>query len=320
MWSTTGTSGTATGALIFPGQGTQFVGMARDVIEKNGPGKALFDRASAVLGYDLAQLCLEGPEDRLNTTACSQPAVMVSSLAALEELKAEQPDMMAGIGHVAGFSLGEITALVAVGALSFEDGLKVVKVRAEAMQKSCDLTPSGMGSITGLDDAVLADVIAEAVQETGNPLQVANYLFPGGRVVSGAIPAVDVACAKAKERGAAGASKLVVAGAFHTPFMSPAKDAVAAVLSDVPVVLPQGVALYSNVTAEPYTSPEQIKELLVQQVVSPVQWERIATTLSAVGGTLYEVGAGQQLKAMMKRIDKDGFKRTKTVGGWRPAK
>jgi len=320
MVSTTSATDVPKGVLLFPGQGTQFVGMAKDVIEKGGVGKALFDRASAVLGYDLANLCLEGPEAQLNATSCSQPAVMVSSLAALEELKAEKPDLMATIGHVAGFSLGEITALVAAGALSFEDGLRVVKARAEAMQRSCELNPGGMGSITGLADEALAELIAEAVAETGGPLQVANYLFPEGRVVSGSLPAVDAVCAKAKTKGASGATRLVVAGAFHTSFMAPAKEAVATTLAAVPVTLPAGRLLYSNVTAAPYASAEEIKALLVEQVVSPVQWERTATTLAALGGDLYEVGAGQQLKAMMKRIDKGGFKRTQVVGGWRPAK
>uniref|UniRef100_A0A7S4FPY5 Malonyl-CoA:ACP transacylase (MAT) domain-containing protein n=1 Tax=Eutreptiella gymnastica TaxID=73025 RepID=A0A7S4FPY5_9EUGL len=309
---------TATGALMFPGQGTQFVGMAADVIEKNGPGKALFDRASEVLGYDLTALLLEGPAEKLNATSYSQPAVMVSSLAALEELKAENPDLMAGIGHVAGFSLGEITALVAAGALSFEDGLKLVKVRAEAMQASCDLKPSGMGSITGLSDEQMEELISGTLAETSGSLQIANYLFPGGRVISGDVESVDIACEKAKEMGAAAASKLVVAGAFHTAFMDPAKEAVAAALADIEVKLPSGLNLYSNVTAEPYTSAEQIKELLVQQVVSPVKWEQTAATLGALDGDLYEIGAGQQLKAMMKRVDKKAFRRVTTVGGWRP--
>jgi len=317
IMSATG-DGAPSGALMFPGQGTQFVGMAADLIEKDGPGKALFDRASEVLGYDLTALLLEGPAEKLNATSYSQPAVMVSSLAALEELKAENPDLMANIGHVAGFSLGEITALVAAGALSFEDGLKLVKVRAEAMQKSCDLKPSGMGSITGLSDEQMDELITATLAATSGSLQIANYLFPGGRVISGDIESVDAACEKAKEMGAAAASKLVVAGAFHTAFMDPAKEAVAAALADIEVKLPSGINLYSNVTAEPYTSAEQIKELLVQQVVSPVKWEQTAATLGALDGDLYEIGAGQQLKAMMKRVDKKAFRRVKNVGGWRP--
>ena len=304
---------------MFPGQGTQFVGMAADVIEKDGPGKALFDRASAVLGYDLADLCLNGPADKLNSTACAQPAVMVSSLAALEELKTEQPDLMGTIGHVAGFSLGEVTALVAAGALSFEDGLTVVKTRAEAMQVSCDQNPGGMASITGLDDDKIAEMIAAANEATGGPLQVANYLFAGGRVISGSHEAVDKACEIATELGAGGAAKLPVAGAFHTALMNPAKEAVAEVLTKVTMTKPDGLNLYSNVTAKPYESVEQMKELLVAQVVSSVLWEQTATTLAGFGN-IYEVGAGMQLKAMMKRVDKKAFKKVTNVGGWRPAR
>jgi len=304
---------------MFPGQGTQFVGMAADLIEKNGPGKALFDRASAVLGYDLADLCLNGPADKLNSTACAQPAVMVSSLAALEELKTEQPDLMGTIGHVAGFSLGEITALVAAGALSFEDGLTVVKTRAEAMQVSCDQNPGGMASITGLDDDKITEMIAAANEATGGPLQVANYLFAGGRVISGSHPAVDKACEIATEMGAGGATKLPVAGAFHTALMNPAKEAVAEVLANVEMTKPDSISLYSNVTAKPYESVEQMKELLVQQVVSSVLWEQTAATLAGFGD-IYEVGAGMQLKAMMKRVDKKAFRKVTNIGGWRPAR
>jgi [acyl-carrier-protein] S-malonyltransferase len=292
--------------------------MARDVIEKGGAGKKLFDRASAVLGYDLAALCLEGPADRLTATEFSQPAVMVSALAALEELKQTRPDVMQGIGHMAGFSLGEITALVAGEAISFEDGLRIVKARAEAMNEASQKNPGGMGSIVGLADDALKAVVEAARAEAGGVLEVANYLFPKGRVVSGDHKAVDLALKKAEPK-AMKCQKLVVGGAFHTSHMQAAKEAVAKVLETVTIQSPK-FALYSNVTAKPYQSVDEMKTLLVEQVVSAVRWEETAKALSATGGKIMEVGAGEQLKAMLKRIDKPTWERTENVGHWMPPK
>eukprot|EP00667_Euglena_gracilis_P008602 EG_transcript_8716 len=306
-------------SLMFVGQGTQFVGMAKDLLDRNGAGKALFARASAILGYDLAQLCLEGPADKLTSTAYSQPAVMVSSLAALAELKERHPALMQEVGHVAGFSLGEITALVAAELISFEDGLKLVKLRAEAMQVASEQHPGGMGSITGLKDDVLAEVVKEAQAETGGVLAVANYLFEKGRVVSGDHAAVELACKKASAKGAISAKKLPVGGAFHTSHMALAKDAIAKALNSIEIKAPTR-ALYSNVSGKPYTSVEEIRELLIQQAVSPVQWEAIAQALAGAGGKIYEVGAGEQLKAMMRRINAEAWKRVENVGHWMPPK
>jgi len=306
-------------ALMFVGQGTQFVGMARDLLEKDGPGKAVFARASAILGYDVGELCLRGPEAQLQSTAFSQTAVMVSSLAALEELKAQRPNFMDSIGHVAGFSLGEITALVAADLIDFEAGVRLVKARAEAMQAAAEANPGGMASITGLEDAVLDEIIAAVQKETGGRLVIANFLFPKGRVVSGDIVAVDAACAKATARKALNAKRLVVGGAFHSEHMALARDAVAKVLADIEI-RPPTRALYSNVTGRPYESVKEIQDLLVLQVVSPVQWQDTVQALAATGGRIYEVGAGEQLKAMVRRVDVDAWRRVENIGHWLPPK
>jgi [acyl-carrier-protein] S-malonyltransferase len=243
---------------------------------------------------------------------------MVSALAALEELKQTRPDVMQGIGHMAGFSLGEITALVAGEAISFEDGLRIVKARAEAMNEASQKNPGGMGSIVGLADDALKAVVEAARAEAGGVLEVANYLFPKGRVVSGDHKAVDLALKKAEPK-AMKCQKLVVGGAFHTSHMQAAKEAVAKVLETVTIQSPK-FALYSNVTAKPYQSVDEMKTLLVEQVVSAVRWEETAKALSATGGKIMEVGAGEQLKAMLKRIDKPTWERTENVGHWMPPK
>eukprot|EP00906_Rhabdomonas_costata_P029530 RCo041660 len=217
--------------------------------QKASPGKALFDKASAILGYDLAGVCLNGPEERLTSTAVSQPAVLVASLAALEDFKARRPEVWATVGHMAGFSLGEYTALVAAGALSFEDGVKLVKTRAEAMQAASEKCPGTMGSIVGLEDADLNAIVAEVLAENpGAVLQVANLLFPKGRVISGHHSAVDAALAKATAKNALKAQRLVVGGAFHTSCMADAQEAVKKALEGVTLTLPPNVLVYSNVT------------------------------------------------------------------------
>lgn len=285
-------------ALLFPGQGAQTVGMAGPLCAALPAAKSLFDRASAALGYDLLAACVSGPADRLNSTAVSQPAIFVASLAALEQLRVSHPDAEAEVVATAGLSLGEYTALVFAGALSFDDGLAVVKARGEAMQAAADATPSGMAAVIGLDTPVVEALAAEA------GLQVANYLCPGNTVVSGPLAGLDRLDAIAAERGGIRATRLAVAGAFHTALMKPADEKLAAALSGITLTAPR-VPVWSNVDAKPHTDPAEVRDLLVKQVVSPVRWEETLRGLTAAGvGRFYEVGPGRVLAGLMKRVDR----------------
>ena len=285
-------------AFLFPGQGAQSVGMAGPLCAALPAARALFDRASAALGYDLLDACVSGPADRLNSTAVSQPAIFVASLAALEQLRVSHPDAEAELVATAGLSLGEYTALVFAGAMSFDDGLAVVKARGEAMQAAADATPSGMAAVIGLDAAEVEALAAEA------GLEVANYLCPGNTVVSGPKAGLDRLDQIAAERGGIRATRLAVAGAFHTALMKPADEKVAAALSGIQLSAPR-VPVWSNVDARPHTDPAEIRGLLVRQVVSPVRWEETLRGLMAAGvGRFYEVGPGRVLAGLMKRVDR----------------
>jgi [acyl-carrier-protein] S-malonyltransferase len=288
-------------AFLFPGQGAQHVGMAGALCESSPVAKALFDQASAFLGYDLLHVCVHGPAERLNATDVSQPAIFVASLAALEQLKATAPDAAAGVFATAGLSLGEYTALVFAGALSFADGLKVVKARGEAMQAAAEATPSGMASIIGLEVAEVETLVAEA--KSAGTIEVANLLCPGNTVVSGSAAAIDEVCRIAESRNLR-AIRLAVAGAFHTTLMKPADDKLAAVLAGVEVKPPR-VPVWSNVDAKPQTDPARIRELLVRQVLSPVRWEETLRGLLADGADkFYEIGPGRVLAGLLKRVNR----------------
>jgi [acyl-carrier-protein] S-malonyltransferase len=290
----------ASTAFLFPGQGAQAVGMAGALCQSLPAAHALFQKASAVLGYDLLDICVNGPAERLNATDGSQPAIFVASLAALESLKAAEPDAANGVVATAGLSLGEYTALVFAGALSFEDGLAVVKARGEAMQAAAEATPSGMVAILGLEVADVEPLVAEA--RSAGTLEVANYLCPGNTVVSGSLPAIERIEQICAERGGIRATRLAVAGAFHTAIMKPADDQLAAALSRVDLREPR-VPVWSNVDARPHTDPAEIRKLLVQQVVSPVRWEESMRGLLAAGvERFYEIGPGRVLAGLMKRI------------------
>lgn len=288
-------------AFLFPGQGAQHVGMGKLLVEKSAAAKALFERANDILGLDLAKLCFEGPQSELDKTDISQPALFVASLAALEVLKAESPDVVAGCTHTAGLSLGEYTALVFAGAMSFEDGLRVVRARGVAMQAAAEATPSGMVSILMLDRDKVAE-LCQAASVAGQ-IQPANYLCPGNIVVSGVKPA----CAKIIELAEAAGAKVVplsVAGAFHTNIMKPADDRLAEALANVKMVSPR-IPVVSNVDAQPHSDPEEIRGLLVRQVLNPVRWEDSVRYLLDSGcESFYEVGPGKVLKGLMKRIDR----------------
>lgn len=287
-------------AFLFPGQGAQTVGMAGPLCQSLPAAHALFQQASAVLGYDLLDVCVNGPADRLNATNVSQPAIFVASLAALEQLRATHPDVAGEVVATAGLSLGEYTALVFAGAMSFADGLKVVKARGEAMQAAAEATPSGMAAVIGLDVAEVEALVLEA--RRGGTLEIANYLCPGNTVVSGSRAAIEQLEQVAAQKGGIRVSRLSVAGAFHTAIMRPADEKLAAALAGITITTPS-VPVWSNVDARPHSDPATIRELLVRQVVSPVRWEETLRGLLAEGvERFYEIGPGRVLAGLMKRV------------------
>jgi len=288
-------------AFLFPGQGAQHVGMGQQIAGRIPAARELYDRAEAILGFDLAAICFDGPSERLDATVISQPALFVSSLAALEVLKAERPEVLAACQFAAGLSLGEYTALVFAGAMTFEDGLRVVKVRGEAMQAAADQVPSGMVSALLLDRAKVEEVRTAA--SASGQIWIANYLCPGNTVLSGE----KAACAAAAPLIEAAGGKpipLAVAGAFHTPLMQSACDRLSDVLKSVTIQSPR-IPVISNVDALPHHDPEDIRSVLVRQVTQPVLWEDSVRSLLAQGATrFYEIGPGKVLKGLMKRIDR----------------
>ncbi|WP_254513939.1 ACP S-malonyltransferase [Anatilimnocola floriformis] len=290
-------------ALLFPGQGAQAVGMGRQLAESLPAARSLFDRAQAVLGYDLAEVCFNGPAEKLDSTVYSQPALFVCSLAALESLKATKPEVAAEAKATAGLSLGEYTALVFAEAITFEDGLKLVAERGSAMQAAADLVPSGMVSVLGLDlDKVQA--VCDEARQPGEVLQIANHLCPGNIVISGHTSACERVPAIAEKAGAMKTIRLSVAGAFHTPLMAPAVQRLTSALAHVPIKPPR-IPVISNVDALSHDDPHEIRHLLVQQVVSPVRWEDSMRVLLNMGVTpFWEIGPGRVLRGLLKRIDR----------------
>ena len=286
-------------AFLFPGQGAQTVGMGKGLV--NGPGRRLFDEARTILGYDLLDLCLNGPAERLNSTVVSQPALFVTSLAALEAWKATEPSPAAECAGTAGLSLGEYTALVFAGAMSFADGLRVVQQRGAAMQAAADATPSGMVSIIGLDQSKVEELCAQA--RPSGAIDVANLLCPGNIVVSGTKAGCDSVQALAEAAGAK-TIRLAVAGALHTAIMKPADAALAKALEAV-AVQPPRIPVWSNVDAQPHTEPTEIRSLLVKQVLNPVLWEQSIRHLLAAGfDKFYEIGPGRVLAGLLKRVQR----------------
>lgn len=289
-------------AFLFPGQGAQYVGMGKALCESEPAARALFDQASEVLGYDLLALCLAGPEERLSATVISQPAIFTASLAALEALKKSEPDAVAECQAAAGLSLGEYTALTFAGALSFADGLRVVQRRGEAMQAASDATPSGMVSILGLETAQVEELCKKAAES--GPISIANYLCPGNVVVSGAKAACERIEQLAAEAGAMKTVRLAVAGAFHTALMRPADQRLREALDQVEIRRPR-IPVWSNVDAQAHTDPAEIRDLLVRQVLEPVQWEPTMRNLLAEGfDRFYEIGPGRVLAGLLKRIQR----------------
>ena len=301
-------------AILFPGQGNQTVGMAAKLLE-NKTVQAMFEMGSKILGYDLVGLCAQGPQEKLDTTLYSQPAIFVCSLAAMEKAKKDAPEMLKKVKVAAGFSLGEYSALVFAGALTFEQGLKLVKARAEAMDAAANAQKGAMASVSGCSDTVLQDALDKAAATVGGGKKayIANYMFPEGRTCSGDPKVLEKLCEIVVPMGAKNAKMLAVSGAFHTPYMEAAADALGKALDEAPIQMPS-IKVYSNVTGKPYTSVDEIRTLLKRQLVESVKWEQGTKDLITLGCTSYvEPGPGKQLKAMMRRIDQDAWSKTTTL-------
>lgn len=283
-------------ALMFAGQGAQYVGMGKDLAEQFPTAKHWFDRAEQVLGFDIASICFNGPEAELTKTEYCQPAIFLVSWITLQLLQERLPQFK--FQATAGLSLGEFTALTAAGAFTFENGLKTARQRGRFMQEACDVTRGGMAAIVGLDEAPTREVCA------GADVEMANLNCPGQIVISGEADKITKACELAKAKGAKRAIPLTVAGAYHSRLMNSAQIKVKAMLETTPLEVPQ-VPVISNVTALPHQSPSEIKAKLVEQVTSSVRWEQSVRYLLSQGFTRFiELGPGTALTGFMKRIDK----------------
>lgn len=280
-------------AFIFPGQGAQFVGMGKEFYETNALAKSLFDKADEILGFKITQIMFSGTADELKQTQVTQPAVFIHSVVTALAQDTVQPDM------VAGHSLGEFSALVANKTLSFEDGLKLVYKRAMAMQKACEINPSTMAAILGLDDHIVEEVCATITDEI---VVAANYNCPSQLVISGSMKGIEIACEKLKAAGAKRALPLQVGGAFHSPLMEPAREELAAAISSTQFSNPV-CPVYQNVNALPSTDISVIKKNLIDQLTAPVRWTQLVQKMVQDGGTTFiECGPGKVLQGLVKKI------------------
>ncbi len=282
-------------AYVFPGQGAQFVGMGKDLYDNNPEAKELFEKANEILGFRITDMMFEGTEDDLKQTKVTQPAIFLHSVLLAKSLGDEfKPDM------VAGHSLGEFSALVAAGALSFEEGLKLVSKRAHAMQKACELRPSTMAAVLALPD----DKVEALCAEIDDIVAPANYNCPGQVVISGTMEGIDTACEKMLAAGAKRAMKLKVGGAFHSPLMQPAQEELAEAIAEAEFSTPV-CPVYQNVDGKPHTDPEEIKANLIKQLTAPVRWTYDVEAMIADGADEFiELGPGAVLQGLVKKINR----------------
>ena len=286
-------------AFIFPGQGSQFSGMGKNLYESNAFVKNLFEQANEILGFRISDIMFTGSEDDLKQTSVTQPAVFLHSVAAFKTLQEAKPDM------VAGHSLGEFSALVANRVLSFEDALKLVSIRANAMQKACELAPSTMAAVLSLADEKVEQICAEVLAETGEVVVPANYNCPGQLVISGSVKGIEIACERMKAAGAKRALVLPVGGAFHSPLMIPAKDELAAAI-EATTFYQSTCPVYQNVVAKGVTEAEDIKKNLIDQLTGAVRWTQCVQAMASDGATHFtEVGPGKVLQGLVQKINKE---------------
>jgi len=285
-------------AYIFPGQGSQFSGMGKNLYESNEAAKELFERANDILGFRISDIMFGGTDEELKQTNVTQPAVFIHSVAAYKTLTDPSPDM------VAGHSLGEFSALVANNTLSFEDALKLVSIRAKAMQKACEITASTMAAILALDDAKVEEICTAVQNETGEIVVPANYNCPGQLVISGSVKGIEIACERMKAAGAKRALVLPVGGAFHSPLMAPAKEELAAAIEATNFNIPS-CPVYQNVVAMAVTDATSIKQNLIEQLTGAVRWTQSVQAMITGGATIFtEAGPGKVLQGLVLKIDK----------------
>lgn len=288
-------------AYVFPGQGSQFPGMGKSLGEGNPAVKALFEKANDILGFRISDVMFEGTEEALKQTNITQPAVFLHSIAAFMTLENAKPDM------VAGHSLGEFSALVANGVLAFEDALRLVSIRAKAMQKACEIQPSTMAAVLALADEKVEEICAAVMAETGEVVVAANYNCPGQLVISGSIKGIEIACERMKAAGAKRALVLPVGGAFHSPLMAPAKEELAAAI-EATTFQTATCPVYQNVVARAVTDTAEIKQNLIDQLTGAVRWTQSVQAMVADGGSRFtECGPGKVLQGLVQKIHRESI-------------